>query len=89
MASESAAVDRMTVESIAKDENKGSSEDPSLNLEKGQLVTEEEDDEDEIDAYSHEHPFPPMASAELETQQLTIRAVLVGCLLGGVISASK
>ena len=38
---------------------------------------------------SHEEQFPEDPNADLETQQFTVRAVVVGCLLGGVIAASK
>lgn len=34
-------------------------------------------------------PFPIDPNAPLEERQLTIRALLVGCLLGAVISASN
>ncbi|KAG1732693.1 OPT oligopeptide transporter protein-domain-containing protein [Suillus paluster] len=34
-------------------------------------------------------PFPESPDAPVEEQQLTIRAVLVGCILGGIIAASN
>ncbi|KAG2131669.1 OPT oligopeptide transporter protein-domain-containing protein [Suillus clintonianus] len=34
-------------------------------------------------------PFPESPDDHIEDQQLTVRAVLVGCILGGVISASN
>ncbi|KAG1732694.1 OPT oligopeptide transporter protein-domain-containing protein [Suillus paluster] len=34
-------------------------------------------------------PFPESPDAPVEEQQLTIRAVLVGCMLGGIIAASN
>jgi len=37
---------------------------------------------------SSDEPFPVDPDAE-EEQQFTVRAVLVGCILGGVIAASK
>jgi hypothetical protein len=37
---------------------------------------------------SSDEPFPDDPDAE-EEQQFTVRAVLVGCILGGVIAASK
>lgn len=80
----------MTVRSINKDDSKhSSSQDPMSNLEKGEASDTTEGDVDELDSFSHEHPFPELPNSEIETQQFTFRAVLVGCLLGGVISASK
>jgi hypothetical protein len=40
-------------------------------------------------AFSHEDPFPVDEDAEQEDHQFTFRAVFVGCILGGVIAASK
>ncbi|KAG0706280.1 OPT oligopeptide transporter protein-domain-containing protein, partial [Suillus ampliporus] len=34
-------------------------------------------------------PFPESPDAPVEDQQLTVRAVLVGCILGGIIAASN
>jgi hypothetical protein len=34
-------------------------------------------------------PFPESPDAPVEEQQLTVRAVLVGCILGGIIAASN
>jgi len=34
-------------------------------------------------------PFPESPDAPIEEQQLTVRAVLVGCMLGGIIAASN
>ncbi|OJA20544.1 hypothetical protein AZE42_07076 [Rhizopogon vesiculosus] len=34
-------------------------------------------------------PFPESPDAPIEDQQLTVRAVLVGCMLGGIIAASN
>lgn len=36
-----------------------------------------------------DEPFPESPDAPIEEQQLTVRAVLVGCLLGGIIAASN
>lgn len=38
---------------------------------------------------SHEEQFPEDPNAIPETQQFTLRAVITGSLLGGVIAASK
>jgi hypothetical protein len=46
-------------------------------------------DQDNALVFSHEDPFPIDPNEELETQQFTVRAVLVGSCLGGVITASK
>lgn len=87
--SESDDVADLTVHGIAKDISKPSSLEPSVTMEKGELREVQEDEEDEIEALSHEHPFPALPGEELETQQFTVRAVLVGCILGAVISASN
>lgn len=34
-------------------------------------------------------PFPPLENVPIETTQLTIRAILIGCALGAVVSASN
>jgi hypothetical protein len=75
------------IDSIKKD-TKVSSNDASINEEKGDLI---DVDEREHDNYmlSHEEQFPEDPNGEIETQQFTFRAVLVGCILGGVIAASK
>ncbi|KAG0707878.1 OPT oligopeptide transporter protein-domain-containing protein [Suillus ampliporus] len=36
-----------------------------------------------------DEPFPESPDAPVEEQQLTVRAVLVGCILGGIIAASN
>lgn len=80
----------MTIEGIHKDDSKpSSSRDSGVQVEKGVVETLTTEVDDELDAFSHEHPFPPMLDAEPETQQFTFRAVFVGCVLGAVISASK
>jgi hypothetical protein len=45
--------------------------------------------QDYSQAFSHEDPFPVDEDAIQEDHQFTFRAVFVGCLLGGVIAASK
>ena len=59
--------------------------DSTSNIEKGSLRTGSE----QIEFLAHGEPFPEDEAAEKETQQFTFRAVLVGCILGGVIAASK
>lgn len=78
-----------TVHDIEKD-SKTTSNDPSINVEKGEIVTAVRTNSTQDDALllSHEEQFP-IDPDEREEQQFTIRAVLVGCILGGVISASK
>ena len=76
-----------TIRNIIKGE-KTTSNDPSVNVEKGEVVTVEDDDQ-AIPILYHDEQFPIDPNEELETQQFTVRAVLVGCLLGGVIAASK
>jgi len=80
----------MTIKSIQKDDSNPTSREESISMEKGQVVnTRAEELDDDLDAFSHEHPFPQLPDAEPETQQFTFRAVFVGCILGAVISASK
>ena len=81
----------MTVRGILHDDSKDTiSVDRNVSVEKGELIqTHETEAEDELNAFSHEYPFPEDPNAEPELQQFTIRAVLVGCILGGVIAASK
>lgn len=78
-----------TVHEIEKEERNPSSSDPSVVAEKGELihVTSREDEEEPI--LSHEEQFPIDPNAEEETHQFTVRAVFVGCCLGGVIAASN
>ena len=59
--------------------------------EKGDVRVADDDAEEEDDhvMLSHEDQFPIDPNAEEETHQFTIRAVFVGCCLGGVIAASK
>lgn len=91
--SESPEVEDYTVHEMYKEERKPSSSEPSGLAEKGEvaLISQEEDEDDHaaIVAFSHEEQFPIDPNAEEETHQFTIRAVLVGCCLGGVIAASK
>ena len=64
------------------------SNDPASPIEKGESI-QREDDLEEVEVLSHEDLFPPIEGLQEETHQLTIRAIFVGCCLGGVIAASK
>ena len=75
-----------TIRCIEKDDS-SESNDPSISVEKGELIRVDSVKEDVL-LLSHEEQFPIDPNEEPETQ-FTIRAVLVGCLLGGVIAASK
>lgn len=68
--------------------DKYDSDDPSTSVENGDVYPLESDT-DATGFLSHEQQFPEDPDAELETQQFTARAVIVGCVLGGVIAASK
>ena len=77
-----------TIHNLEKDEKLGS-EDPSLTIENGEVVSTDDND-DSVQLLSHLEQFPvDFENEELETQQLTFRAIFVGCVLGGVIAASK
>jgi hypothetical protein len=77
-----------TIHNIEKDE-KLSSVDPSISIENGEVVSSGDND-DSVQLLSHLEQFPvDTVNEELETQQLTFRALFVGCVLGGVIAASK
>ncbi|KAK0270579.1 hypothetical protein LTR35_014115 [Friedmanniomyces endolithicus] len=91
--SENLELENMTIKELEKDGYKNSSSEPSSVAEKGDVVdiyqTETNRTEPELDILSHEEQFPIDPDAEEETQQLTFRAVFVGCCLGGVIAASN
>lgn len=91
ISSGSEQVTNATICDIEKDSKSSSSNDPSLNIEKGEAINVKnvEDVEEDHLLLSHEEQFPIDPNAEEETQQFTARAVLVGCILGGVIAASK
>lgn len=75
-----------------KDYHRSSSSDPSTIAEKGDVINVTDAVVDEAEAHvflSHEEQFPIDPDAPEEEQQLTFRAVFVGCCLGGVIAASK
>jgi hypothetical protein len=42
-----------------------------------------------VQSINTDDPFPESPDAPIEDQQLTVRAVLVGCILGGIIAASN
>lgn len=77
-----------TIHYIDKSDEMSASNDPTITAEKGELVQVEDVEQDTL-LLSHEEQFPIDPNAEEETQQFTFRAVLVGCILGGVIAASK
>lgn len=68
-------------------------EDPNtagVRLEKGEVLPYKVTDNDgEYDLLGTDDPFPEDPNADPNAPQFTIRAVLVGCILGGVIAASK
>lgn len=88
-------VERATLEGTKIVPTSSSSKDESVANEKGEVFdltarTASSDDENETAVLlSHEHQFPIDPHAVEETHQFTFRAVLVGCILGAVISASK
>jgi hypothetical protein len=79
----------LTADNIVHEKtDKYDSDDPSTSVENGDVYPLE-NDKDDTGFLSHEEQFPEDPNAELETQQFTARAVIVGCILGGVIAASK
>jgi hypothetical protein len=90
------ALDKLTDSTVQyiDNDNKSQSSDLATSLEKGVVVkttSASVDNESGEITYllSHEDPFPIDPDEELVTQQFTFRAVVVGCLLGGVIAASR
>lgn len=87
--------DKYVLEALKRDGSYSSSQQTTTdgprqrvpNVEKGDIS--EFQVEEDVKLLSHEDPFPEDPSAQLETRQFTFRAVFVGCLLGGVIAASK
>ena len=79
-----------TVHNIEKD-SRDASTDPSIAAEKGEVVDIRRIDSKVDDSLllSHEEQFPIDPDEIFEEQQFTARAVIVGCMLGGVIAASK
>lgn len=72
-------------------DGKPSISEPSETAEKGELyqINERTEEDDELIMLSHEEQFPIDPTAPEEKHQFTVRAVFVGCCLGGVIAASK
>ncbi|KAK3677521.1 hypothetical protein LTR78_002371 [Recurvomyces mirabilis] len=88
--SESHALEHATVIEIEKDSlDRKTSSDPSVRMEKGDVGVEEDEADENTYEFTHEEQFPIDPNYEEETQQLTFRAVFVGCCLGGVIAASN
>lgn len=73
---------------IHEKSHKYDSDDPSASVENGDVYPSGSD-KDDAGFLSHEEQFPEDPNAEPETQQFTARAVIVGCILGGIIAASK
>jgi len=86
-------VDDLTINEEKHDAGAASSTDPSISAEKGEVYTITEDAQrtnSEVPVIlSHEVQFPIDPDAPEHEPQLTVRAILVGCILGGVIAASK
>ena len=49
---------------------------------------EEEHEEDHV-ILDNKFPFPPLHGVPTEEQQITFRALFVGCMLGAIVSASN
>ena len=84
-----------TIKELEKEshEHDRSSSDPSMRVEKGDMIDVSQrnkslDEGDGNQFLSHEEQFPEDPDAP-EEQQLTFRAIFVGCCLGGIIAASK
>ena len=77
-----------TIQNIERDSKISDPNDASINLEKGEAIVVESTEENAL-LLSHKEQFPVDPNETEETQQFTVRAVLVGCILGGVIAASK
>ena len=85
-----------TIKSIEKDSN-STSQNTSIHEEHGEVKQAEVIKVDNVDSaeddgtglLSHEEPFPIDPNEVHEEQQFTVRAVVVGCILGGIIAASK
>lgn len=86
ISSTSQEVEQSTVDTIIED-TKPTSQDPSISEEKGEVLIHSSEQDNLL--LSHEEQFPEDLDGEIETQQFTVRAVLVGCILGGVIAASS
>lgn len=74
-----------TIKSLDADSPASSTD---IRMEKGDTFTVRERRGSTI-SITNDEPFPEDPDGEIETQQFTVRAVLVGCILGGLIAASK
>lgn len=85
----------MTISEEKHDAGISSSRDESIAAEKGEFYSIREEaqrtnsDGEPIVKLSHEEQFPIDPDTPEHEPQLTVRAILVGCILGGVIAASK
>ena len=77
-----------TIRYIDEKSDSKDASDPISNEENGDVVSVNNVQSDAF-LLSHEEQFPIDPNEIEETQQFTFRAVLVGCILGGVIAASK
>lgn len=86
-------VETLTISEEKHDAGIASSTDPSIRAEKGDFYTITEDaqrtNSETPVKLTHEEQFPVDPDAPEHEPQLTVRAILVGCILGGVIAASK
>ena len=88
-------LEELTISEEKHDAGVFSSRDESIAAEKGELFTITEDAQrtnsvfDANAGLTHEEQFPIDPDAPEHEQQLTVRAIFVGCCLGGVIAASK
>lgn len=60
---------------------------PVYNVDIGDIDEKPEEEDHEI--LDHNYPFPPLKGIPSEEQQLTFRAIIIGSLLGAVVSASN
>jgi hypothetical protein len=80
------------IEFNVKGESSPSPSNAESSAEKGDVRVMDQDvsdGNDDLRMLSHEEQFPIDPDAPEERQQFTVRATLVGCMLGGVIAASK
>lgn len=86
-------VEELTISEEKHDAGLASSRDASIAAEKGDYYSITEDaqrtNSEAPVQLSHEEQFPIDPDAPEHEPQLTVRAILVGCILGGVIAASK
>ena len=84
-------VEQLTISEEKNDAGFSSSRDESIAAEKGETytITAQRTNSEAAVVLTHEEQFPIDPDAPEHEPQLTVRAVLVGCILGGVIAASK